>query len=242
MKPQDAKWCQTAVFAFSAFKFVCHVSKAKVERTESLCPKGLPESVLDKLKKEDVCTFGEDSIGNFNLDAMWTQSHSYPIKILTRSTTSASNAWWSSSSFSERAAWRFIKHVNSLSAKEAGRKSSSAGWMVQLLFSFPQRISMLNLDLKRASGKCFSPCEDWPKGYARKGLAEFFLKKSGSQMKSWKGFPILASNLFLGVKSSMTCPSWRKSGSAGMMRQLRLTRKAWSWHHRTQIQKKDRKG
>jgi len=41
-----------------------------VERTESLCPKGLPESVLEKLKKEDVCTFGEDSIGNFNLDAM----------------------------------------------------------------------------------------------------------------------------------------------------------------------------
>lgn len=98
---------------------------------------------------------------------------------------------------------------------------------------------MLNLDLKRASGKCFfSPGEDWPKGYARKGLAEFFLKKSGSQMrKSWKGFQILA-NLFLGVKSSMTCPSWRKCGSAGMMRQLRLTRKAWSWHHRTQIQKR----
>lgn len=44
--------------------------------------------------------------------------------------------------------------------------------------------------------------------------------------------------LFLGVKSSMTCPSWRKCGSAGMMRQLRLTRKAWSWHHRTQIQKR----
>lgn len=56
MKPQDAKWCQTAVFAFSSFKFVCHVSKAKVERTESLCPKGLPESVLEKLKKKDVCT------------------------------------------------------------------------------------------------------------------------------------------------------------------------------------------
>ena len=37
---------------------------------ESLCPKGLPESVLQKLKKEDVCTFAEDSIGNFNLDAM----------------------------------------------------------------------------------------------------------------------------------------------------------------------------